>query len=271
MSAIKFTLSLVCAFISFVYITAAFDHIDEIYLKDSSIIRGEVTRDIPGDRLWIISGDSTYLFNYNQFYKHEVLRIAGDTKDIVYLKDGSKITGNIIAVRRDKSIRIKTDGGNEIIFPKSEVFRVEQESYGIIKNVKKSYIEFGFNIGTPGGLNLAFGGFGDVVGFRLSGFYLPTIAGIQANLNFKLYESRNTLINIALLAGSMEAKDPNNNSNSYPYSADNPFKYWTYYGMALDMNFSGFFLELGLSDGKGDFSSPQLLFQIGYMKRFNDE
>jgi len=44
---------------------------------------------------------------------------------------------------------------------------------------------------------------------------------------------------------------------------------WSYGVFGYNLNWDGFFLEIGISLGKGDFTSPQPHWQIGYVHRFN--
>jgi hypothetical protein len=45
---------------------------------------------------------------------------------------------------------------------------------------------------------------------------------------------------------------------------------WQYFGLAYNLNWGGFWLEVCLTTESGNYSSPQLCFQIGYVHRFLD-
>lgn len=240
-----------------------------IYLKDSSIVLGKIIRDVPGDKLWLKSGDSVHIIKYSMITKVTEREIDDYKKDIIFLKDGPILAGNIIEIKSDKSIRIITGTGSTSFIPYSNLQKIEYRSFNFnIEKFDKSYFEFGFSIGTPSGINVLLGGFGGNAGFSISGFILPMMSGIQGNLNLKMMETHSTLINFAIIGGSSQVKK---NDGYVPYSSkpNEQFKFWTYYGVALDINVSGIFLEVGVSDGKGDFQSPQLCFQIGYVFRCN--
>ena len=87
---------------------------------------------------------------------------------------------------------------------------------------------------------------------------LENVHGIQANLLYKISRKRNIDQNFGLCVGTSEVKD------------GWLMRDWTYIGAIYELNFHGFFIQPGLSIGDGDFSSPQLLFQIGYVYRFNN-
>ena len=116
-----------------------------------------------------------------------------------------------------------------------------------------SYPELGITLGTPSGLNLAGGGWNGRFGVRATGmFYGPSFYGFQTTLGFKLLDDPKTLHSVGLAFGTFRWE----------------FDDWTSVGAVYNTNFRGFFLETGLEVGRGDFSSPQFVLQIGYMRRF---
>jgi len=44
--------------------------------------------------------------------------------------------------------------------------------------------------------------------------------------------------------------------------------HWIYIGLGSAVNFHGFFLSAGLSLGTGTYNNPQVLLQLGYVRRF---
>lgn len=48
----------------------------------------------------------------------------------------------------------------------------------------------------------------------------------------------------------------------------NEYSKWRYFGFGYDINYYGIFGEIGISKGEGDYTSPQLIMQLGYVYRF---
>ncbi len=125
---------------------------------------------------------------------------------------------------------------------------------------KNRYPVLGVNIGTPGGLNLVAGYYFERYGFRVSGGGMPGMyggtKGAQLNGLLKITEHPNFSFNASLLGGY----------SSIPGIFSN--REWTYLGVGVDMCWHKFFSELSITAGHGDFTSPQVGLQIGYMYRF---
>lgn len=181
--------------------------------------------------------------------------VAKEPFDAVYLKDGSKIVGTIIEQVPNKSIKIRTRGGNEHVYTFDQIERITKEFFEEIPKdlMKESYTELGVNLGTPAGLNLALGNWFGRFGVRASGMvYGRKLNGIQGNLGFKLSDNINRSDVLAAIFGSLNIEKDN----------------WSYFGLVYELNLSGFFFHAGLTAGSGSFSTPQLAVQLGYMHRF---
>ncbi len=194
--------------------------------------------------------------------------LAQQEVDAVYLKNGSKILGTIIEQIPNKQLKIRTRDGSEFVYTFDEIEVIRKESAAEIyfddtrDLMDAPYFELGVNFGTPGGLNLAFGRWFGIAGARLSGMYLgDALAGVQGNIGFKLSDNSNRSHVLAAIFGTSQLKE---NSGTYWQRS----RSWTYIGAAYELNLHGFFLQAGLSVGSGDFSSPQLMLQLGYMYRF---
>lgn len=179
---------------------------------------------------------------------------AQEQIDVAYLRNGSKIRGTIIEQVPNKQLTIQTRDGSEFVytFDEIEVIRKEIAEDSRPDLMHTEYPELGVNFGTPGGLNLAAGYWFGTVGLRLSGMYLGDIAGVQGNVGFKLSDNSTHSHVLATVFGTSEIERKN----------------WTYVGGVYELNLYGFFLPAGATIGSGDFPSPQLVFQIGYMHRF---
>ena len=51
---------------------------------------------------------------------------AQATKDVVYLKNGSVIYGQVVDVRPEKQVKIKTADGNLLVYEMNDVERIEK-------------------------------------------------------------------------------------------------------------------------------------------------
>jgi hypothetical protein len=179
--------------------------------------------------------------------------LAQQEVDVVYLKNGSKILGTIIEQVPNKQLKIRMRDGSEFVYTFDEIEIIRKETPALFETTGTflEYTELGVAIGTPAVLNIELGYWMDEVGVRLSGGIFPG-AGIQANLGFKLAENAKRSHVIAAVFGASEI-------DHYE---------WTYAGVAYELNYHGIFLQAGLTAGRGDYSSPQIIFQLGYVYRF---
>jgi hypothetical protein len=136
----------------------------------------------------------------------------------------------------------------------------------------------GISLILPGGVNFVFGYTSNDVGFRLQGGYIGDIYGLQGNFLLNLSQTRNVEVNLGICGGFTHLREEitKTYSNSYYYEKYTTFIYptYSYVGLTLDVNIYGFFVEAGISVGDVDnyysaIESPQLLFAIGYVHRFN--
>ncbi|HRT68363.1 MAG TPA: hypothetical protein P5216_06450, partial [Bacteroidota bacterium] len=95
-----------------------------------------------------------------------------------------------------------------------------------------------------------FGAMGEI------GFIPSSIFGFQIEALYNLKTSRHFEHNLGVGLGLMEIY----------YNEDNV---WGYLELLYNLNIYGFFLEAGMSIGSGSFTNPQLMFQFGYVYRFN--
>lgn len=185
-------------------------------------------------------------------------------KDIVHLKDGSKIVCQV--VKFDESyVEIKISGSNTMKIERSQIQKIE---YSIDTSLKeealKTKAEFGGTLGTPAGLNLVYNNHFDNFILQLSGLYLGPIRGIQLGFCWKVSESEN---NYHAFGGAIGSSYFEEEKEDYYYSYTEINK-WTYVAAVYNFNYNGFYLQPGLSFGEGTFSNPQLLIQIGYVYKF---
>ncbi len=178
---------------------------------------------------------------------------AQDVVEKVYLKDGSVIAGAIVEQVPNKSIRVKTDQGTDLVIPIEDIERIVREPI-VLRDLRDvAYPELGISLGTPAGFNVSAGYWFGPLGIRAGGMaYGAQLSGIQGNVGVKLSDNPNRSHVLSLVFGTSQVEA----------------KSWTYGGIVYNLNLSGFFLEIGLSAGHGAYTSPQLVAQIGYMHRF---
>lgn len=112
-------------------------------------------------------------------------------------------------------------------------------------------------LGTPAGVNLNCSFWSSSnVGFRLSGGYVPGgrdyyVAGGQAEVVCKVHERGRTVIDLSLGGGYQGVQDASD------------IKHWGYGGLFCTLNSHAFTMQLGLTEGTGDYDNPQVALQIG--------
>lgn len=120
----------------------------------------------------------------------------------------------------------------------------------------QSYGEIGGSVGTPSGLHLVGGYRQDKFGARLTAGYLGNLWGLQLGAGLRKDSDKGGTHGFDLNLGAMDVDGAG-------------FKYvepaYSFHGKR------GFFAEVGLGLGVGDFSNPQLLFQIGGLGRVGSD
>ncbi len=116
--------------------------------------------------------------------------------------------------------------------------------------------EVGVTIGMPGLIQPVISGYSrSRFGWRISGMVTPNVKGFQGNLLFRLVDRKGVSWNAGVAAGHSKISYDSRQT-------------WSYGGLTTSLNLYGFFVETGLTWGRGDFSNPQLIGQIGYVYRF---
>lgn len=150
---------------------------------------------------------------------------------------------------------------------KDTVYMITRDTVYLQQKTKFSPIkaELGVVVGTPSGVNLTSAIHANDFIFRLTGMYLPTIYGLQADFGYKFSESDETYHAITLAGGVSRFETSNDYDYYYHYQL---YDYWDYVGLNYMLNTRGFLFAIGLSAGSGTFPSPQLLIQVGYSYQF---
>ena len=128
--------------------------------------------------------------------------------------------------------------------------------------------EVGASLGTPSGINFVLKK--DISGFpvQVSGFYLGEIYGIEAGYSFYRNESshfRSVQIVVGTSVIEEDAYRVYVSSDTFVLQEYKDEKEWNYLGVSTTFQFGGFYIEPGLSAGSGDYSSPQLSLQLGWL------
>ncbi len=200
------------------------------------------------------------------FLSSIIVGYAEDYVDVVYLKDSTVIEGYIIEQVPNKSLTIKKIDGELMTIDIEKVEKMTKKDKSKVSLKNKNYWELGINFGTPGGLNLLVGKWFSPVGIKVSGMNLGSMYGVQGNLMYKLSDNYSRCHSLGLIFGVSHIELEKTNG----WNTETEIKDWQYYGAAYNLNWGGFWLEVGLTGGDGDFKAPQLAFQIGYTYRFID-
>jgi hypothetical protein len=195
-----------------------------------------------------------------------------EKEDVVYLKKGDIIRGNILEHIIGKQLKIEIMGGSILVFKDDEIEKVTKLPKLNNNTTKSKYGALGILLGTPGGLNLTSAYFANQFGLRfLAGTNINDMYGFELDLEYILTSEKHYYASIDILGGYSYL------GKYYTYLYDNYNAYsisyikdWLYLGAEGNLNFYGFNISLGLSFGSGYFSSPQLIANIGYVYRFND-
>lgn len=137
---------------------------------------------------------------------------------------------------------------------KTKVVEVEKK-----EKVEHLSSEFGIVFGTPGTINLNYAKHFESFLLKFSGMYLGKFQGGQIDVGYKINTWKRTYQAITLAAGLSRLP-----RETEIYAQPLPTKKWNYASINYLLNTRGFLLSVGLSAGEGDFTTPQLMFQIGY-------
>ena len=178
-------------------------------------------------------------------------------------KSGNKYNGVIESYGEGKIV-LGINNYKSFVFKIEDIVLIEYHDYYKIFG----YSMLGFTLFTPGGFNCILGYQFRYFGIRFEAGFMPfgklDSWGLQGNILLNLFKSPSTEANLSITAGRSQVATANTGFMLSDYSLLS----WSYYGVCFDINAYGLFIEAGLSFGEGDFTSPQLLFQIGYIFRF---
>ena len=125
------------------------------------------------------------------------------------------------------------------------------------------FLAIGAGIGTPSGITFLAAGYLAPIALRVSGGYWGEHwNGVQGDIGILFNSSSSFAHGISVIGGVFR-------TNPITVSADGAqeevSKMVQYIGAAYDVYLSGFFLQIGLAHGQGDYPNPQLMMQFGYL------
>ncbi len=177
----------------------------------------------------------------------------------VTLKSGQVVRGRIIRETSD-SLFVERDN--------HEVSPISRDGVDFVtyrEHRDANFYEAGLTFGLPGGINLVGGYSFGALGFRVSGGYLGAIYGVELAMPIALSSSDNICHYLAVIGSTTVRRSSVSGDLNTTTETLNTF---TGFGAAYQLNYSGFFFELGGLLGSGTLSSPQYTLQIGYVHQF---
>ena len=179
----------------------------------------------------------------------------------IEMMSGAHYYGHIVKESLD-TIFLQTQDGVSMKLPRASIESIDYDA----KLIPSHFWAFGGVLGTPAGGNFVVGSYWSRFGIRLSfGYWGDAVSGLELSLPINLYRSEHTSQNIALVASTTTVQTTETDYYGQ-YQYDRTF---AGFGPAYQVNLSGFSGELGLAFGSGgDFSSPQIMLQLGYVHEF---
>ncbi len=124
-------------------------------------------------------------------------------------------------------------------------------------------VAIGAGIGSPAGISFTAGGYFTPVSLRVSGGYWGVRwNGFQGDIGFLFNSSPSFAHGLSVIAGVFRANPVLADAAGGTREADRSVHY---VGAAYDAWLSGFYLQVGIARGRGDYPNPQLVMQFGYM------
>jgi len=175
--------------------------------------------------------------------------------------DGDTYEGTLTGIDSSKIVLITNDG-NKIEIERKLILHSEFADY----YSTLSYPMFGLTSGYPKFLQLVGGYQFRYIGLRLDcGLPLNNkdFWGIKSNFLINILKRKTIECNLDLCFGYIH-NPPSNETTSFFW-----FKHeWRYLGISADINISGVFVELGISNNLDDWGELFPLIQLGYVYRF---
>ena len=188
----------------------------------------------------------------------------------IVLTNGVELIGEIVD-ESSTEIVLKSEGVESkvqrtfikrIEYLSPEELEREMEVYRNNGGKRLNNLIAGLTLGTPSVGNIRVGFRFDDWGIHLSGGYWGSSHGIQISPMLLFARNEKTYHYISGMVGYAHFRDgwamPEHSQNRKELE-------WLYGGIGYVFNTRGFFVELGLTSGTGSYTSPQPIFQIGYV------
>jgi hypothetical protein len=128
------------------------------------------------------------------------------------------------------------------------------------------FLGIGAGIGSPSGITVIVSACYAPIVVRVSGGYWgASWNGVQGDIGFLFNSSPYFAHGISFIGGVFRTNPLLPNERGAPAEADKRVRY---FGAAYDVYLSGFYLQVGLARGQGDYPNPQLAMQFGYLFAF---
>ncbi len=170
-------------------------------------------------------------------------------------------SGELITLRRTDIQRIERNKPTVTIDSNGVPIPFFEESGRMYKLT--SFTSFGGTVGTPAGINMRIGSHGGSSALHLSGMYWGDVQGMQISIMNSKEPKDFTQMYAALLLGYLRLRITENNPQNIPLGVYS----WTYAGIGLALHSHGFFAEVGVTTGVGNFTTPVVMLQLGFMPR----
>ena len=197
----------------------------------------------------------------------------------VVTRFGAKYTATLRTVE-DDYLEFSDDKGSEIRIPKTDLdyiivnnIKLTPDNWRVLSGfdlpnsiTKLKFSAFGLTIGLPAEINFNYiMDYSQNIGFKLSGGYSGDYYGFQANLLYNLKKTPSTVTNLYIGAGYTYIDTLTKLTSNRRVKKEFP-----YLTGGIDVNFYGFYFDLGLYICEGYLKSPQVIGAIGYIYRFKD-
>lgn len=153
---------------------------------------------------------------------------------------------------------------------KDTVYIIQKDTVRLVKpepKLGKINAEVGVVLVTPTYANALISLHHNDVFFKVTGAYFSKSYGIQFDLGLKAFVEDETYHGVSLAGGQVSILSDEETFGNRTYQEE---LLWTYMSVNYILNTRGFYLSVGTGYGRGDYSSPQLMLQIGYAYQFRD-
>jgi len=196
-----------------------------------------------------------------------VASIARSQEVVVTSHDGIVVRGKII-VRGVDSLKVMTKEGRMVSLANLQIHSIEEENQSAIgaprpfnekARIHTDHPIFGLSILSPAGINLIVGYRMGLFGARLTGMHFGKHYGAQFDLLANLDESGDFIHDLYVGIGMADNVDFDGGFHWVYHE-------WRYTAIGYNVSWKGIYANGALSFGSGDYDTPQLIVQLGFVK-----